>query len=175
MSDHDPDRHDAQDTTPAPAGGAMPPAPRPDSQPPATVTPAVPGKVTTIGILCLVDGILNILYGLGAVFGLVIFGVATLGLGCLLFPLGVYPLVLGILGVIYGIKLLSTPPRPAAPARWLAVMQIVNVLWGNAISLVVGIVNLVLFSDPEVVAYFDRVTPRPPAARQPAAGSQTAP
>lgn len=165
MSDPDPDRNettDAPDTpdtpeSPAPDAGGVPPAPPAGSRPPALLPSAVPAKITTIGILCLVDGILNILYGLAAIFGLAFFGIATLGIGCLLLPLGLYPLVLGVLGMIYGIKLLSTPPRPAGPARWLAVMQIVNVLWGNVISLVVGIVNLVLFTDPEVVAFFDRM------------------
>lgn len=162
MSDHDPDRNDAptpQAPPPSPPADAAPPAPA-AAGPPAVASSAVPGKVTTIGVLCLVDGILNILYGLGAIFGLVIFGIATLGLGCLLLPLAAYPLVLGILGTIYGIKLLSTPPRPAGPARWLAVMQIVNVIWGNVISLVVGVVNLVLFGDPEVAAFFERNAPR---------------
>lgn len=158
MSDHDPDRNETTDApeSPAPSTGTAPPAPPAGSGPPALLPSAVPAKITTIGILCLVDGILNILYGLGAIFGLAFFGIITAGLGCLLLPLGLYPLVLGVLGMIYGIKLLSTPPRPAGPARWLAVMQIVNVLWGNVISLVVGIVNLVLFTDREVMAFFDR-------------------
>lgn len=161
MSDHDPDRNETTDAPDAsesatPSAGTAPPTPPAGSQPPALLPSAVPAKITTIGILCLVDGILNILYGLAAIFGLAFFGIATLGIGCLLLPLGLYPLVLGVLGMIYGIKLLSTPPRPAGPARWLAVMQIVNVLWGNVISLVVGIVNLVLFTDREVVAFFDR-------------------
>ena len=119
---------------------------------PAQVSPAPPpkpGKVQAIAIMCLVDGILNILYGIGLTLGLVL-GMVTI---CCV-PLGIYPIVLGILEIIHATKLLPTPMRVNRPAQWLAVMQIVNVVSGDIISLVVGILSLVFFSDPEVTAYY---------------------
>jgi hypothetical protein len=137
----------------------------------ATVTPPrKPDKVGAIAVLSLVDGILNVVYGLSWIFGIFVFGASTCGLGCLFVPLGAYPLVLGILEIMYASKLLPDPPRGAEPARWLAVMQIVNVLWGQIISVVVGILLLVFFDDPEVRDYLARFAP----AAAPAGGTADA-
>jgi hypothetical protein len=124
-----------------------------------TTPPRKPDKVGAIAILCLVDGILNVVFGISWVFGISVFGASTCGLGCILIPLGAYPLVLGILEIVYASKLLPDPPTAGEPARWLAVMQIVNVLWGQVISLVVGILLLIFFDDPEVRAYLARFAP----------------
>lgn len=121
--------------------------------------PAKPGKVTAIAVLSLVDGGLNILFGVSLLFFFVAFGFSTLGCGCLLAPLALYPLVLGILEVVYAARLLPEPPQPVRPARWLAIMQILNVLLGNVLSLVVGVLELVFFDDPEVRAWYQRMAP----------------
>lgn len=116
--------------------------------------PLKPGKVTAIAIMALVDGILNIFFGLSLIVGVLVLGVTTFGLGCLLLPLAVYPLVLGILEIVYAAKLLPNEPKVVKPATWLAIMQICNIIVGDPISLAVGIVSLVLFNDAEVRAYF---------------------
>lgn len=113
-----------------------------------------PGKVTAIAVMALVDGVLNIVWSLSLIVGVLILGVSTFGLGCLLLPLAVYPLVLGILEIVYAAKLLPNEPRVVKPATWLAIMQICNIIVGNPVSLAVGIVSLVLFNDAEVRAYF---------------------
>jgi hypothetical protein len=114
-----------------------------------------PGKVQAIAIMCLVDGILNILWGLGLIVSLL----ATI----VCWPIGIYPIVLGILEIIYAAKLLPEPPTTRQPAKYLAIMQICNIIVGDFISLVVGIVSLVFFNDPEVVSYFASVSIEPPA------------
>jgi len=141
------------------------PAVRPPAPPPAAAPPrpagGKPGKVTAIAITNLVQGILSTCYALWLVLFFLGLGAATFGLGCLALPFGVYPLVVGILAIVYASKLLPEPPTPVLPARWLAVMQICGVLLGDVLSLAAGIVNLVLFSDPEVVDWFDRHRPDP--------------
>jgi hypothetical protein len=129
--------------------------------------PRKPDKLGAIAVLTLVDGILNVVYGLSWLFGIFVFGASTCGLGCLFVPLGAYPLVLGILEILYASRLLPDPPRDAEPARWLAVMQIINVLWGQVLSLVVGILLLIFFDDPEVRDYLERFRARSAPAGPP--------
>ncbi len=108
--------------------------------------PVKPGKVQTIAIMTMANGILNIIWGLGTIAGL------HWTIVC--WPFGAFPLVLGILEIIYATKLLSNTSTPLQPARYIAVMEICDILYGNAISLVVGIVVMVLYNDPEVKAFY---------------------
>jgi hypothetical protein len=136
-----------------------PPLPPPAAVPPAaTAFPPKPGYVQAIAIMCLVDGILNILWG-GGLAVIFLCGCFT---ACLA-PLGIYPVVLGILEIIYATKLLPDPIRPVRPAQYLAIMQIINIILGDVISLAVGIISLVFYSDPKVKAYFDAMQTRPAA------------
>lgn len=113
-----------------------------------------PGKVQAIGILNVIDGVLNLLWSPTLAFIILSAGVATLGLGCLFLPLAALPMVTGILALISGLRLLNDRERRARPDTGIAVLQIVNVLSGNVISLGIGIAALVLYSDPEVKDYF---------------------
>jgi hypothetical protein len=113
-----------------------------------------PGKVQAIGIMNVVDGLVNIVWSpvLGSIiFG---FGAMTLGIGCLLLPLAILPMVTGVLALISGIRLLTDAPPRVRPSSGVPILQIVNVLSGNVISLGVGIAALVLYGDPEVRDYF---------------------
>jgi len=130
----------------------LPAAPAP-APAPATGIPPKPGKVQAIAIMCLVDGILNILWGMSLGGGLLI-GMVT---ACCA-PLGAYPIVLGVLEIIYASKLLSaSPPRDVKPVQYLAVMQIVNIVTGGVPSLVVGILSLVFYGEAEVKTWYDAV------------------
>lgn len=116
--------------------------------------PARPDKVQAIGIMNVVDGVLNLIWSPILAFTIFGVGVATLGIGCLVLPLAALPLVTGILGLLSGIRLLSNNDAAPRPATGVAVLQIVNVLSGNVISLGIGIAALVLYNDPEVRDYF---------------------
>ncbi len=117
--------------------------------------------------MALVDGILNILYSitgpvvittgfLGGV--LASLGVCAPGLICLPgLVVFAYPLVLGILEMIYGVQLLGSPPRVSRPARYLAIMQIVNILFLQVLSVVAGILSLVWYNDEKIRAYFHQL------------------
>lgn len=113
--------------------------------------PPKPGKVQAIAIMCLVDGILNLLLGMGV-------GVTLLFTTVCCAPIGAYPIVLGILEIIYAAKLLpDAPKQDVRPAQYLAVMQIINIVTGDVISLVVGILSLVFYGEAEVKAWYDAV------------------
>ncbi len=124
-----------------------------------TPPPPKPGKIQAIAIFALVDGILNLAWGVGLGGGLVLFGVTA----CCA-PVGAYPIVLGVLEIVYAAKLLPARPRDVPPNRALAVMQIVNIVLGNALSPAAGIVTLTFLDDPEVQAWFASTsTARPPS------------
>ncbi len=111
--------------------------------------PTKPSMVQAIAIMCLVDGILNIIWGLTLILGLL---VSLVGIICL--PLGFYPIVLGVMEIVYAAQLLSNPVKVREPAQYLAIMQIANIVVGDVISLVIGILSLVLYNDDQVKAYF---------------------
>ena len=122
--------------------------------PPASPMTGKPGMVQAIAVMTLINGILNILWGLG-ITGSVVVG--TLGFGLLCSPVTILPLILGIFEIIYATKLLANPPQPIQPSQAIAIMEICCILVGNVISLVVGILALVFYNDATVKAYFARI------------------
>jgi hypothetical protein len=133
--------------------------------PPAPVAPVVvppplpqsnqkPGMVQAIAIMTLVNGILNILYGLSITAGIV-FGTLFIGIICA--PVTILPVVLGIFEILYAVKLMANPPHPVKPSQTIAILEIVAIITGNLISMVVGILALVFYSDANVKAYFARI------------------
>jgi hypothetical protein len=120
---------------------------------PLLTGPHKPAKVQAIAIMTLINGILNIFCGLGAMAGLLWTVVC--------WPIGAFPIVLGILEIVYASKLLTNAPTPVQPARHLAIMEICTILFGNAVSLVVGILALVFYDDLEVKAFFADLPAQP--------------
>jgi hypothetical protein len=110
-----------------------------------------PGMVTALSIMTLINGILNIIWALGATASIVL---GTLGIGLLCAPITILPAVLGIFEIIYAANLMANPPKPVKPSMTLAILEICCILVGNVISLVVGILALVFYNDPSVKNYF---------------------
>ena len=121
-----------------------------------------PGLFTTIAVMTLVSGVVNLFWGfiasataLGTIVGVV----------CL--PIAILPTILGIFEIIYAAKLLSAQPEATQPSQAIAVFEILMVLYFNAFSLIVGILALVFYNDAAVKEYFARlngiavVTPAP--------------
>jgi hypothetical protein len=106
------------------------------------------GKVQAIEIMLLVSGILNILAGLSAVCGAL---VTIVGVVCL--PVVALPLALGIFEVIYASNLLSGKLVLANNIKTVAIFEIATILYGNVITFVVGILNLVFLDDHAVKEY----------------------
>ena len=106
-----------------------------------------PAKLQTIGILMIINGVINISIGAGLVMGL---AASVIFICCS--PLGALPLVLGVFELIYGIRLVGTSQVPVtfSTLQTVAILEILAIFASNPISLVIGIVNLVLLNDPEV-------------------------
>lgn len=115
----------------------------------------IPGKFTALTYMTLASGILNIIYGL-ILTGSIVLG--TLGIGLLCAPLTILPTVLGIFEILYAVKLMANPPRPPVqPSQTLAIFEICCIVVGGVIPVVVGILALVFYNDPEVQAYFAKI------------------
>ena len=127
-----------------------------------------PGLVKTIAVMTLINGIVNIFWGLIATVTVT----ASIVLICLA-PLAILPTILGIFEIIYAAKLLTDPPQPVQPSTTIAILEILCVLTGNVFSMIVGILALVFYNDPQVRDYFNRLngmpTPVPPKAPVPPA------
>jgi hypothetical protein len=124
-----------------------------------------PGLVKTIAVMTLINGIVNIFWGLIATVSVT----ASIILICLA-PLAILPTILGIFEIIYAAKLLTEPPQPVQPSTTIAILEILCILAFNVFSMIVGILALVFYNDPQVKAYFARLNGMPaPVPPQPAA------
>lgn len=110
-----------------------------------------PGKVQAIAIMTLINGILDVLWGIGLTVSVV---VGTFGVGLLCIPLTILPSVLGIFEIVCATKLLSNPPRQY-PVQTIAILQIVAILFADVIGPIIGILTLVFYNDPPVRHYID--------------------
>jgi hypothetical protein len=129
-------------------------------------TQTKPSLIMVIALMTLVNGIFNIIWGIGIIVG-------TVGLSLLCFPVPLFPIVLGGFEIAYAIKLLATPPQPVQPSQAIAIWEIVAIFVGNVFSLIVGILALIFYNDMTVRDYFAQLngtqTPPPtPAAPVPA-------
>jgi hypothetical protein len=118
--------------------------------------------VTAIGVMTLVNGVVNILWAFGLTAMIVL---GTIGFGIFCAPITVLPAILGIFEIVYGVQVLTVPPRPVRPSYALAILEICMILWGNVVSLIVGILALVFHGDLRVRAYYAAIqSPRAPVS-----------
>ena len=115
-----------------------------------TNTQSKPSLVMAIALMTLVNGIFNVIWGIGIIVG-------TIGLSLLCFPVPLFPIILGGFEVAYAIKLLANPPVPVQPSQPIAILEIVALFVGNVFSLVVGILVLIFYNDSAVKDYFARL------------------
>lgn len=115
-----------------------------------------PGLVTTIALMTLVSGIINLFWGFVA-------SATALGtiIGVICLPITVLPTILGVFEIIYAAKLLSAQPQPVQPSTSIAVFQILTFLMGNIFSMIVGILSLIFYNDLTVKDYFSRLNNAP--------------
>lgn len=126
--------------------GVVPPTPPPEPRPvyAAAAPPAgvdlAPAKVQTVRILMAIGG------------GVALLVAMTWAATCvgLAWPGTYYSAVLGFLAVFRAASL-----RPPSP-RGICAMQIINIVALDPVNVVLGIVQLILLSDPECEAYFNR-------------------
>jgi len=129
-----------------------------------------PALFTTIAVLTLISGIVNLFWGFIA-------SATALGtfIGVICLPITILPTILGIFEIVYAAKLLSTQPQPVQPSQPLAIFQITTIIYGNVFSMVVGILNLIFFNDQSVKEYFARINSIQIAAPVPAPVPETLP
>ncbi len=115
-----------------------------------------PGKVQAIAILILIGGILATLAAAAWLAYIGLIGVATMGAGllCCLWPGPYYGLVMGIMGIVKGVRLLGDKAHREAPPQGIAIMMIINIINGDLVNLVLGIIVLVFLADEEVKDFF---------------------
>ncbi|MBN2085648.1 MAG: hypothetical protein JW748_10545 [Anaerolineales bacterium] len=114
-----------------------------------------PDRLIAVAVMTLVSGILNLFWSVGIFIAIAVFGVGTFLIGCICLPLGIYPLALGILEIVYAAKLLGNPASPnLKPAYHIAIMEIIDTLFGNLPALIVGVAALILYNDVAVRRYF---------------------
>ena len=104
-----------------------------------------PGKVTGLGVMALVGGIFAILLALGYVGGTVGF--------CCLWPGTYYSLIMGIMAIVRGSGLLGANASQQTLPTGIAVMMIINIINGDVVNCVLGIIMLVFCGDEEVKEY----------------------
>jgi len=104
------------------------------------------GRYTAIAIMTTVGGGIALLVSLSNL-------IAAFGL-CVTIVGAVYSLVVGILCLIKGITLLSNPPGTQTAPFATAILQIVSLISCDIVNLVLGIVTLVMLSDPEAKSLF---------------------
>ena len=112
-----------------------------------------PGMVTTIGILSLVGGIIDVLLSLLWVLYALMIALGTFGIGLLCCIVPIIGIVSGVLSIIQGSKMLQNPAL--APSPPLAIAQICSCLWCNVITTVCGVLILVFSKNPDAVAWYN--------------------
>jgi hypothetical protein len=115
-----------------------------------------PGKVQAIAIMTLIAGIMATLSAVAWLSYIGLMGIATLGFGllCCLWPGPYYGLTAGILAIVKGSKLLGKDAAHNPPPKGTAIMLIVNIINGDIVGCVLGIIILVFCADPEVEEWF---------------------
>ncbi len=131
-----------------PAGG---PGYPPPGYPPPGYGPPKPGKVQAIAIMQLCGGIYAVLQGIGIALGTLF-----------LYIPWIFSLVLGVMAIMRAVRLLSEQAAGSGNQKTIAVMQIINIINGDVVNLVLGIICLVFQGDPEVDQYLQSRYPGAP-------------
>ena len=114
-----------------------------------------PGKLTAIGIMTLIGGILAVLIGIGEAIGVI----SSLCFACFLIPGATVSFFGGIFMIVQGALLLGQDPaRHLRRTRISASLQIACILAGDVVNLTLGILNHVFLSDRAVAAYRKKMT-----------------
>ena len=111
-----------------------------------------PEKVTAIIVLSLINGIVSVFWG-----SIISIGAFTTIVGICCLPVTILPIILGSFEIVYAVQLLNNQPRPCAPSKTIAILDIISILYGNFISLVIGILLLVFYGDLDVKEWFDSI------------------
>jgi len=107
-----------------------------------------PGSIQVVAVIWIVSGIITIIWG----FGLVLAAFASL-VGILCLPLSIYPFVVGIIELVYGIKLAGSTTSISKPPYFVSILEILLIFWVDVFGLIAGITTLLLLSGEDTKAY----------------------
>lgn len=132
-----------------PEGSASSAPPPPPPTNPAPAEGMLPGwPPSGLQIVLLISAILNFLWAVGLIFGITMFGVATIGLGCLCFPLALIPLVIGIMQIMdYTSAARTDPRRYLDRTQMWGVINLIMLVLGHIPAAVCGILQLVFVGE----------------------------
>jgi hypothetical protein len=105
-----------------------------------------PGQVQAIAVMMLVGGILAGIHALTATL--------FTAFVCCLWPGTYYAVVMSVFAITKGSQLLGEEAYKQPPPRTVAILQIINIINGDVVNLVLGILALVFLKEPEVRRYF---------------------
>ena len=111
-----------------------------------------PDKVTAIVVLSLLNGVVNVFWGI-----IISIGAFTTIVGICCLPVTILPIILGGFEIVYAVQLLNNPPQPCTPRKTIAILDIISIIYGNFISLVIGILLLVFYGDLRVKEWFNNI------------------
>jgi hypothetical protein len=127
------------------------------------MTTTKPTLVHAIAWTTLASGIINILFGIGAL---------STFIGFVCAPISIIPIIFGAIEIGYAAKLFNNQPRTFQPSSTIAVLEIACILFANPFSMIVGILSLIFYNDPVVKNYFSgdyqQTAPEPAIPQQPA-------
>jgi len=111
--------------------------------------------VQAIAIMQLCGGIYALLQGIGVAIGSLFFYLPW-----------VFSLVLGVMAILRAVRLLGQQASGSGNQKTIAVMQIINIINGDVVNLVLGIICLVFQGDPEVDQFLQPKYPSGPGGPQ---------
>ncbi|MFT6143051.1 MAG: hypothetical protein ACJAZO_000913 [Myxococcota bacterium] len=110
-------------------------------------------KATSVGVAQIISGIINLIVmsmgwlllgtTIGGAVSTIIIGLLTLGMcplpiGGLWGLVGVLPLIIGVLGIVSGAAILTDPKRYREFGRFIAILEVLSVLYGGVCSVLIG-------------------------------------
>ena len=115
-----------------------------------------PGSIQAVAVIWIISGILTIIWG----FGLVLAALASL-VGILCLPLSIYPFVVGIFELVYGIRLAGSAASINKPPYFVSILEIFLIFWVDVLGFIAGIATLILLSGEDAKAYLSEQSAQP--------------
>ena len=110
-----------------------------------------PSHVTGMGFMALIGGIFAMLLAVGL-------GAGSAGV-CCVWPGTYYSLIIGIMAVVRGSALLGDHAHEQPLPKTLAILMLINIINGDMVCFVLGIIMLTFCGEKEVIAYLKKPTP----------------
>ncbi|MFN6964271.1 MAG: hypothetical protein ACK4S4_10960 [Pyrinomonadaceae bacterium] len=114
-----------------------------------------PGKLQAVAIVQTVIGSLQIVGSIFLAVWVLIFGIATFGVGLIMIPIPIVYLIVGILSLVAGIKGLQRTPAFGL-SFGVAIAQMFGIFLCDVVSFGCGLAGLILLLQPEVKSYYGR-------------------